>query len=77
MTKFQDEVVRIRKSKAGDRCECRRTNCGHDGPCPNPLNDEDLRPRQLTASPDNFTVANCQILCSRCDEKNPALAIGA
>jgi hypothetical protein len=76
MTKFPDEVVRIRKSRANDRCECRRTNCGHHGPCQNLLTDEDQRPRQRAADLDDFTVANCQIFCSRC-EGNPVLAISA
>jgi hypothetical protein len=38
---------------------------------------EDQKPRRRTADLDDFTLANCQIFCSRCDDRNPALAISA
>jgi hypothetical protein len=73
---FSDEVVKQAWEKAGAQCECiKRTHSHHYIPCAKFL---EWNKRGSSAqggweahqikTDDTFTLANCEILCSRCYE---------
>jgi len=74
---FRESTVMARFKHAGGRCECKKDNCWHVGPCPQEFEWKDR------GTADNYEawqahhwiavseggsdhVTNCRILCVRC-----------
>lgn len=70
---FSDEIVRQAWNRAGGKCECKRTGCGHPYQCNKYLfwgrrgteTEYGWETHHIVADgPD--TLDNCEILCQRC-----------
>jgi 5-methylcytosine-specific restriction endonuclease McrA len=64
---FPQTVKDAAYRRAGGRCECTRTSCGHIGRCPRPLSagwEAHHIVSQLAGGAD--TLANCEALCLAC-----------
>ncbi len=65
---FSDEVLGGAWRRAGGRCECTRTGCGHPGRCGSPLqavqwNAHHILEEEIGGA---STLANCEALCFVC-----------
>jgi 5-methylcytosine-specific restriction endonuclease McrA len=65
---FSDAVKQAAYRRAGGRCECQRTVCGHAGRCNASLKayewDAHHVKSQMAGGPD--TLENCEALCKQC-----------
>lgn len=70
---FSEETVRQAWNRAGGKCECRRTNCGHGGRCNKELllgsrgteSNYGWEAHHEDSNGDN-SLTNCEILCQKC-----------
>lgn len=73
---FTEETVRQAWNRAGGKCECRRTTCGHSGRCNKNLSWDSrgeesecgweahhITSEKVGGSDD---LSNCEILCQKC-----------
>ncbi len=70
---FPEDVVKDAWKRAGEKCECERTSCGHSGRCNKPLSwdkrgkeSEDGWEAHHRESTGPDTLDNCEILCQDC-----------
>ena len=65
---FSDEIKSQAWTRAGGKCQCMRTGCGHVGRCNAPLLARawDAHHIQSALSSGADTLANCEALCLPC-----------
>lgn len=70
---FSDSIVQQAWQRAGGKCECERTSCGHTGKCSKQLTQGfqgwelagGWEAHHITAGGQD-TLSNCEILCQPC-----------
>lgn len=61
-------------ARAGGRCECTMSTCGHSGRCPAMLRGEWEVHRITAGGP--YTPSNVKAMCQMCHRKTPSFGAG-